>query len=220
MISASGRGSIGRRMKKNGGGTPLYFERRNYLESIPFLKKKVKWNVVGEKCVNLKGGPSCIHVVYMSADMWHALMWLRRFVALWKGSFSWVVNWPHWLFVVGSALSHRMTHTQRKVIYFFLSLCQHAHHVRKINGIFKITTSGDSFPILIPPQKVLVARQWKLPTWLIFTRRQSRNPEPWYARSPFSLYHYHVSISYYIPPNPLWDFIAGGVGGGGGRKRS
>lgn len=109
--------------------------------------------------------------------------------------FSWVVNWPHWLFVVGSALSYRMTHTQKRFFSFsfFVSTCTSCP---KINGIFKITTSGDSFPIFSfhPPSKGLVARQWKLPTWLIFTRRQSRNPERWYARS-HSLYRYH-SITY------------------------
>jgi hypothetical protein len=107
-------------------------------------------------------------------------------------------------------------HKKGFIFSFFMSTCTSCP---KNQWDFQDYNVRRFISYFFPPQKVLVARQWKLPTWLIFTRRQSRNPEPWYARSLFSLYHYHVSISYYIPPNPLWDFIAGGDGGRG-RKRS
>lgn len=79
-------------------------------------------------------------------------------------------------FVVGSAVVPDDTH---KVFFF---LCVNMHIVSENQWDFKITTSGDSFPIF-PQSQSLVARHWKFPTWLIFTRRQSRNPERWYARS-------------------------------------
>jgi hypothetical protein len=92
-------------------------------------------------------------------------------------------------------------HKKGFIFSFFMSTCTSCP---KNQWDFQDYNVRRFISYFFPPQKVLVARQWKLPTWLIFTRRQSRNPEPWYARSPFSLYHYHVSISYYIPPQILF----------------
>lgn len=127
-----------------------------------------------------------------------------------KSEFSRVVNWPHSALLLLTPRYRTGWHMNKKgfIFSFFMSSCPknqwdfQDYNVRRFISYF------------FPPQKVLVARQWKLPTWLIFTGRQSRNPERWYARSPFSLYHYHVSISYYIPP-----LAAMVVGEGRGAKK-
>jgi hypothetical protein len=61
----------------------------------------------------------------MSADMWHALMWLRRFVALWKASSRELSIGPIGSFVVDSALSYRMAHTQKRFYFLFLYVNMH-----------------------------------------------------------------------------------------------
>jgi hypothetical protein len=205
-------------MKKNGGTPPLLWDGTIW-KSIPvlFFKEKVKWNVVGEMRQFKKGGLHvftlciCLLICDMHwcgfADLSHYEK--RVLVSCQLAPLALLLLTPRYR-------TGWHIHKKGFIFSFFMSTCTSCP---KNQWDFQDYNVRRFISYFFPPQKVLVARQWKLPTWLIFTRRQSRNPEPWYARSPFSLYHYHVSISYYIPPNPLWDFIAGGDGGRG-RKRS
>jgi hypothetical protein len=154
--------------------------------------------------------------LYYTLYMWHLLYWCGfADLSHYEKELSWVVNClppPPSMFLccsVHCCTGWHMTHKK-----FFFSLCKHAHHVQKIDGISRLHRLLIFISNFLYPKPKSSRATLKVSP--LINIHPTPVPQSWtlICSFLFSLYHHHVSILYYTP-NPIWDFIAKG---GGGRK--